>query len=145
MSRVSCWFAWLFVSLTGSTSAQQVTTVQLPTYSSFSVQTTVVVPDRGSMILGAISRAGSSGTQFGVPGLRSRGVPFLGARSISRAASASSVSVHATIIDNRAMDRAVLAEAARRGNRGANASRLPAEDIAARIQSIHAAHERGQR
>ena len=44
-------------------------TVQLPTFQSFSVQTTVSVPDRGSIYLGGVNRAGYRSTSSGVPGL----------------------------------------------------------------------------
>ena len=82
------------------------TTVQLPTFRFFTVNTTVSVPDRGAAYLGGISRAGDQSSTRGAGPLRSR--------AISSGRSASTVSVHATIIDHAELDRAVLAEAARR-------------------------------
>ncbi len=53
-------------------------TIQLPTFSSFSVSTTVLVPDRGGAAMGGIHRASSGGNQFGpapLPaGLRNQGI-----------------------------------------------------------------------
>jgi len=82
------------------------TTVQLPTFSVFSVQTTVSVPDRGGMSLG--------GLNYGGDGRSVRGFGPLGSRGIGSGRAASGVSVGATIIDNAELDRAVLAEAAAR-------------------------------
>jgi hypothetical protein len=47
-------------------SAQQGVTLQLPTFSFFSVATTVVVPDRGGAYLGGVGRASSGRSRFGV-------------------------------------------------------------------------------
>jgi hypothetical protein len=85
---------------------QPATSVQLPTFSQFSINTTVSVPDRGSISLG--------GNDSGVDRTISRGP--IGNRSLSSSRAASGVSVSATIIDHAELDRAVLAEAgARRG------------------------------
>jgi hypothetical protein len=78
--------------------------VQLPTFSFFSVDTTVSVPDGGSVSMGGINRAQDSSNQFGTPLL-----PF-GNRSIGSSRSASSVRVTATIHDFEAMDTALLGE-----------------------------------
>lgn len=93
-------------------------TVQLPTFQFSTVNTTVSVPDRGAMYLGGVNRAATGST--------SRGTPLLGklpglsrltrSRGISRTTSASSMSVHARIIDHAELDRQVLAEAARLRN-----------------------------
>ena len=80
-------------------------TVQLPTFEYFGVSTTVVVPDRGSMYLGGVNRSSLGSSQFG---------PGLGNRAIGRASSAGGLSISATIIDHDEIDRALLAEAARR-------------------------------
>ena len=69
-------------------------TVQLPTYHYFGVSTTVSVPDRGGLYMGGVNRS-----RWGRRG---------------RATSAGGMSINATIIDHDAMDRALLAEAARR-------------------------------
>jgi hypothetical protein len=83
------------------------TTVQLPTFSVFSVQTTVSVPDSGDASLGGIQRGFDSSIQRGLSPLRNR------AMASSRAASG--VSISATIIDHDEIDRALLAAAAKRG------------------------------
>src|SRR5262245_4559489 len=78
------------------------TTVQLPTFSVFNVTTTVSVPDRGGISLGGVDR--------GVDATISRG-PIRN-RGSGSSRTASGMSVHATIIDNSELDRAVLAAAA---------------------------------
>ncbi len=91
-------------------------TVQLPTFSNFSVNTTVSVPDRGSASLGGIGSSRVGSTSRGIPGLGrvpGFGNPFR-ARAIGRQAGSSQARVHATIIDHREWDAAVLAEAKRR-------------------------------
>jgi hypothetical protein len=80
------------------------TTVQLPTFSFFTVQTTVSVPDGGGMSLGGIDR--------GVDSTVNRNSGLTRNRGLGSSRAASGVSVSATIIDREEMDRAVLAEAA---------------------------------
>ena len=87
--------------------AQNVT-VQLPTFEQFGVSTTVVVPDRGSLFLGGVNGSSRGGSRFGP------GVPGLGNRGMGRAIDAGGMSISATIIDHSEIDRALLAEAARR-------------------------------
>jgi type II secretory pathway component GspD/PulD (secretin) len=91
-------------------------TLQLPTIRYFSVQTSVLAPDRGGAVLGGISRSQSRNQAAGVPG--TAGLPGLGRvtrnRGIDRADEVGMVSVHATVIDHALLDQAVLAEAARR-------------------------------
>jgi hypothetical protein len=48
--------------------AQQGVTLQLPTFSFFSVATTVVVPDRGGAYMAGVGRVGSGSSRFGRPG-----------------------------------------------------------------------------
>jgi hypothetical protein len=101
----------------GVASAQNApTTVQLPTFSFFTVRTSVLVPDSGGAYAGGMSSGYNSSN--------SRGLPFwskspwfspLGAsRGIDGDVDAGGVSVHATIIDRAELDRAVLSEAAAR-------------------------------
>ena len=80
------------------------TTVQLPTFSVFTVQTTVSVPDGGGISLGGIDR--------GVDSTVNRNSGLTRNRGLGSSRTASGVSVSATIIDREEMDRAVLAEAA---------------------------------
>lgn len=88
--------------------APPATTVQLPTFSLFTVSTTVSVPDGGGVFLGGVNRAASGRIERGVPG-----VPFRN-RGIGSTRSASGMHVSATIIDHKEMDEAILAEAAAR-------------------------------
>ncbi len=44
---------------------QDMVTVQLPTFSMFTVSTTVLVPDRGGAYLGGVGRASAGSNQFG--------------------------------------------------------------------------------
>ncbi|HEX4131341.1 MAG TPA: hypothetical protein VHZ24_14975 [Pirellulales bacterium] len=82
--------------------AQAPTTVQLPTFHFFTVQTTVSVPDRGTMLLGG---SGSLGT-----GNLANGPIFLPTQSSrGSAGGATMMSVRATIHDFEAMDAALLA------------------------------------
>ncbi|MBW3598531.1 MAG: type II and III secretion system protein [Planctomycetes bacterium] len=90
--------------------------VQLPTFRVFGVRTTVSVPDRGSALLGGVSRASSGSVSRGVPivGKAPGLAPLFGGRAIGSTVGASNVGVTATIIDHRELDAAVLAEARRR-------------------------------
>ena len=80
-------------------------TVQQPTFSSFSVGTSVLVPDQGSAFMGGITRSATGVNEFGVPGL-----PFFPfrSRSIGQDQSAMGVSTHVFIHDFDAMDRMLL-------------------------------------
>src|SRR5207244_3656119 len=44
-------------------------TVQLPTFTFFSVGTTVSVPDQGAAFLGGVNRASQGRNEFGIPGM----------------------------------------------------------------------------
>jgi hypothetical protein len=91
------------------------TTVQLPTVSVFSVQTTVWAPDRGAAWLGGGETASDQRWLRGP-------WPAVG-RAVSSTRTAHAASVHATIIDHAALDHALLEEAARNGIRPSPASR----------------------
>lgn len=106
----------------GSAQAQVAQVVQLPTFRSFSVSTTVSVPDRGAAYLGGVSRGAWGSNSRGVPGLSQ--VPGLNRlftnRSIGSSLSSSHAYATAWIIDHAEMDRMLLDEAAaRRGERAA--------------------------
>lgn len=92
------------------------TAVQLPTFRSFRTSGAVMVPDRGGASLGSIRRSRSGQTSFGTPlvGRAPLAGRAFGNRAIGSAAAAGGVSTHVTITDHREMDRALLAEAARR-------------------------------
>ena len=83
--------------------APAATTVQLPTFSFFTISTTVSVPDSGDAYLGGVG-GGRSGSRSSGPGL--------GNRAGGSGIDAGGVSVAAQIHDLGAMDRALLAEAA---------------------------------
>jgi hypothetical protein len=80
------------------------TTVQLPTFRFFTVQTSVSVPDGGGTYLGGLKSARDSSLTRGFGPFRNRG--------IGSDRGAAGMSVHATIIDLKEMDDAILAEAA---------------------------------
>jgi hypothetical protein len=84
--------------------AQQPTTVQLPTFSFFNTNTTVTVPDRGSVYLGGVNRAATGRNEFGAPLL-----PFRN-RSIGMERSASSAWVSVWVHDFEAMDQYLLSQ-----------------------------------
>ncbi len=91
-------------------------TVQLPSFQRFSVNTSVLAPDRGAAHLGGVSRSARRSSRYGVPGAgKLPGLGrLLGNRSIERSSSTGGASVHVTVIDHESLDRAVLAEAKRR-------------------------------
>ena len=114
------------VVLCGHTTLLQAQAVQLPTYSMFSTNTTVSVPDRGSAHLGGVNRYSAERREYGVPGLPFR--PFQN-RSIGRSASAVNSRVSVYVHDFEAMDLAILAESSTAlpyTSRQAAASSLPA-------------------
>jgi hypothetical protein len=84
--------------------AQPATTVQLPTFRFFTVQTSVSVPDGGGAYLGGMKTARDSSLTRGFGPFRNRG--------IGSDRGAGGMSVHARIIDLKEMDDAILAEAA---------------------------------
>lgn len=103
-SRISWLSAGMLAGLVSPAVAQLPATVQLPSFSYFGVDTSVSVPDRGSMSVGGVGRSSMGSTAFG---------PVLGprSRSFGRQMSASSTTVHATIHDFDAMDRQLLDQA----------------------------------
>lgn len=102
---------------TGELSAQGPTTVQLPTVHEFSVSTSVLVPDRGGMVLGGVGRSSQSSVSRGVPGASN--IPgagrMLGNRAIGRDTESATASAHVWVHDLAEMDEAVRASAAARG------------------------------
>lgn len=104
---------WLVAALTiGSAApaaAQVPSTVQLPSYSTFGVSTSVSVPDRGRAYLGGIGRSSSGSTAFG---------PVLGpgSRSYGRQTGAGIVDARVTIHDFDAMDKLLLEQAPASGS-----------------------------
>lgn len=94
----------LTIMATGSTAWSQNLTIQQPVIQTFSVNTTVSVPDRGGMSLGGVGRAGASRQSFGFsrPGT-----------STGKFMEGTSTSVHVWIHDLREMDRMVLESAER--------------------------------
>ncbi len=98
---------WLVAAFTigyASPAAAQVpSTVQLPSYSTYGVSTSVSVPDRGRVSLGGIGRSSSGSTAFG---------PALGpgSRSYGRQTGSANVDVRVTIHDFDAMDKLLLGQ-----------------------------------
>ena len=85
--------------------------VQLPVVSVFNVRTVVSVPDGGMMSLGGVSSHSSGRSSRGVPGL---GGPLFQNRGIGYSAGRSQANVKATIISNREIDDALMADGHRR-------------------------------
>lgn len=101
-------FGTAFVLLPASiASAQPPTTVQLPTFSFFTVNTSVSVPDSGGTYLGGLLRGRDSSS--------TRGIGLLANRGIGSERSAGGMSVRAWIHDFRKLDDALLAEAGGKG------------------------------
>ena len=76
--------------------AQAPTTVQLPSFSSFSYNGTVLVPDSGAAHLGSVNRSAT--------GLNRRGL----SRGFGQQQSIGQASAHVQIIDNAEIDRQIL-------------------------------------
>jgi hypothetical protein len=106
--------AWLCCgALTCSASAQ---VIQIPTFRSFTVDTTVWVPDSGGSYLG--------GTSSAMSGFDTRGVPLLGKaplvdrlfknRAIGSSLNSAGASAHVAVHSMSDLDRAILEEAAAR-------------------------------
>ncbi len=109
---------WLLPA--GSLVAQQPVVVQLPSYSVFSVNTTVVVPAGGYTHLGSVSRSAWGASSFGFHPLRNR--------AFGNSTTYRGVGARVWVHDLRAMDRRLLqqAEASRaRGPETETAGRRP--------------------
>jgi hypothetical protein len=109
MKRLGAWLPLVvFVCGTAEVAAQALpgTTVQLPTFSFYSVGTTVSVPDRGSVLMGGINRASSGRNEFGAPLS-----PFRNS-AIGSERSASNMRMHVWIHDFEAMDQLLLSQPA---------------------------------
>ncbi len=108
------------LALPGNWSLAQ--TVQLPTIDVFNVQTTVIVPDGGTMLLGSIGQSAMSEVMRGVPLLGN--VPGAGRlfrnRGIGNETSAGTATVSAQIIRMSELEPNILAE----GNRRLQANQL---------------------
>jgi len=110
--RITAFSAAALLLLAATASAQQLppggqlpaTTVQLPSFSIFSVRTTVSVPDGGGAYLGGIKRGRDGSTMRGFGPLANRG--------IGSDRNAGGITVHAKIHDLDELDKAALAEAA---------------------------------
>ncbi len=104
----------LGLALPGSLSFAQ--TVQLPTIDVFTVQTTVIVPDGGTMLLGSIGQSAMSEVMRGVPLLGN--APGAGRlfrnRAIGSETSAGNATVSAQTISMSELEPGILAEGNRR-------------------------------
>jgi len=83
--------------------------VQLPTFSFFTTNTTVSVPDRGGAYFGGVNRASSGSVRRGIPGLGAR--PFNN-RGFGASRGAGGLQVVAQIHDMQELDDAVLGRGA---------------------------------
>lgn len=123
--------AWMAL---GAAAPGQGVTVQLPTYRTFQAGGAVLVPDRGSALLGGVNRAWSSSSEWGWP-FR----PF-GNRAIASELSAAQTSVSVYIHDFAAME-AELERAAAASSRSANLTRTPAQTLPKSPTAPHVAAE----
>ena len=84
--------------------------ITLPTISTFQIDTTVMVPDGGRMLLGGVNRGSGGSISRGVPGLRN--IPFAGRgfgnRGIGREMNAGNISVGTQIISLREIEAQVM-------------------------------------
>jgi type II secretory pathway component GspD/PulD (secretin) len=104
-----------FLSFAANNRAASAQVIQIPTYRTFGIGTSVWVPDRGVVELGRVNRGRMGFTSRGVPGLSQLpGVgPLFTARGVGSSLSTSKASVRASILDLQARDEEVLLEAAR--------------------------------
>lgn len=100
-------------------------TVQLPTFHYFGVSTTVVVPDRGTIPLGGVTYSSMGRTRFDRVG-----------NSYGRSFDSVGLSMSATIIDHDELDRAVLAEAARKRGAHFDVMGRPVTQEALQIEAV---------
>jgi hypothetical protein len=116
-------YVWLLASLF-LVPVAEAQVVQLPSMHTFTVQTSVLVPDSGGTYAGGVGRSFQGSTSRGVPGLGPLG------RNTARggAVTGTGVMVHATIIDHEELDKLVLEEARalREGRGGTETPRLRA-------------------
>lgn len=117
-------FAVVLVLTATATTAARGQVVQLPTFNYFTIQTSVLAPDRGRGYLGGVRRGSYGRISRGVPGFsKIPGVsPLFGGRAIGGGGSTSVTSVRATVIDHDALDKAVLAAARSGGERRGTSS-----------------------
>ncbi|MEE3372047.1 MAG: hypothetical protein VX346_22125 [Planctomycetota bacterium] len=141
MVRTKLLAAVLVLAWVAQTGRAQV--LQLPVISQFSIGTSVLVPDRGAVTLGSLSRSRYHSVHRGHP---LRNLPYLGRvsgdRARSQAVRLSEVQVAVSIIDQRALDQAVLAEAARRSDsssRQLSHAQVLAGQLASRRAGVSAA------
>ncbi len=104
LSIVSTMVASLATIHTNQAAAQ---VVQLPTFHFFSVDTTVLVPDRGSTYLGGVNYSSAGSTQRGIPGLGGR--PFTNS-AIGRSTGGGGMWVSAYIHDFDALEAQLLGQ-----------------------------------
>jgi hypothetical protein len=109
--------------------AQAPAVVQLPSFSTFGVNTSVSVPDRGSIPLAGVGRASTGSTAYGPSAGR-------GNRAAGSNLSTSRSSARASIHDTEALDRDTLARAkGSQSGRTANISADPTRRLASARQS----------
>jgi len=116
MRRSAMWLPLVLVAVIAADVLAQPTqpgnAVQLPTFSFFNTSTTVSVPDRGSALMGGVSRAADGRNEFGVPILGK--VPFFGRpfknTGIGNERSSATTHVSAYIHDLNEMDEYILSQ-----------------------------------
>jgi hypothetical protein len=134
--RIAWVWAIVAIGAWAATARGQGTTVQLPTYRTFQSGGSVLVPDRGSALLGGVSRARSSRSELGSP-FR----PF-GNRAIGSELSAARASVSVYIHDFAAMEEE-LERAAAASARSKNVAKTPL-GTSAKLADFAAASDQAQ-
>ena len=111
MKTSQLFFGLLIATTSASAFGQGV--VQLPEITIFSVGTTVSVPDRGGILAGGVRSSSQGRTSRGLPfASKLPGLSRLGKNiAIGREDSASTIAVHASIIDFKELEGALLASA----------------------------------
>ena len=138
MKRILSLSGVLTLGFASLASAQQApTTVQLPTFSFFTVSTSVSVPDSGGSYLGGLMRGRDSSSTRGLSPF-----PLLANRSMSSERDAGGMSVRAWIHDFRRMDEAVLADAVAR--RESDPASLKGAALSSSLEKSSPGNEKGQ-
>ena len=105
MRRAIILAGWLTFATVGSAFGQgAASTVQLPTFQMFTIDTTVWVPAGGKTVLGGMGRSAGAGSAIGTPFGPTN-------RALAGRTGASQVSISAQVHDMQALDAAVLAAA----------------------------------
>lgn len=124
--------ACLFAGFAAESFAQAPTTVQLPSFQFFTVSTSVLVPDRGTMSLGGISTAGTSALASG---------PFFPQSASGSTMNSSGMSISVQIHDMAELDAAVLAQTKSIGSSSSSSLAGTKSPASQSVAEAHRQHE----